>query len=221
MFNFPYKIIKSRRKSLHLSINKDDIIIVKSPYFVTQKQINTFIESNLKWINKILLEKNKVKEKRLIKHNGTLPFLGEEYKIKFTDQEKDLFLENYFYFNKNNSQNALTIFSNWYKQEAKLLFSEQVNIYSYLMNVNYNKLRLSQANSYWGSCNNKQYLNINWRLIMAPIDIINYIIIHELAHLKYLNHSKDFWKFVAKFQPNYKQHDRWLKVNGKYLQIFS
>jgi predicted metal-dependent hydrolase len=71
----------------------------------------------------------------------------------------------------------------------------------------------------WGSCTSMGIINLNWRLFLAPMRIIDYVIVHELAHLRYHNHSKDFWNLVRSIIPDYEERKEWLRVNGPTLII--
>ncbi len=82
---------------------------------------------------------------------------------------------------------------------------------------NIRKIKLSNSFNYWGSCNSKGDIYINWRLVFAPTKVLKYIIVHELCHLKEFNHTKDFWKLVQKLCPNYKDQIVWLNENDNYL----
>ena len=88
------------------------------------------------------------------------------------------------------------------------------------MKINiYNKIYIRDQKTRWGSCSSKGNLNFNWRLIMAPLFIMDYIVVHELAHLVHPNHSRDFWKLVKKIVPDYKEKKEWLKIYGNSLSI--
>jgi len=105
----------------------------------------------------------------------------------------------------------------WYKSQAQKLLPEQVDYYAKLLNISYNKLRVKDQKTRWGSCSNKGNINLNWRIIMAPNQVTAYVIIHELTHLIFLNHSKDFWKTVEQYLPDYKKWRKWLAKNGRDL----
>ncbi|NLI93882.1 MAG: M48 family metallopeptidase [Peptococcaceae bacterium] len=107
----------------------------------------------------------------------------------------------------------------WYIGQAAKLLPEQVEYYSKLLNIPYKKLKIKDQKTRWGSCSNKGNINLNWRIIMAPNQVVAYVIIHELSHLRFMNHSKDFWKLVEQHLPDYKKWRKWLTENGKELFI--
>jgi len=105
----------------------------------------------------------------------------------------------------------------WYRGQAEKLLPEQVDFYSKLLDIPYIKLKIKNQKSRWGSCSNKGNINLNWRIIMAPNQVAAYVIIHELIHLKHMNHSKEFWECVEQCLPDYSKCKKWLKENGNAL----
>ena len=115
--------------------------------------------------------------------------------------------------------NLKLFFENFYKQKAFELISERVKLHSKLNNFHFKKLKLSSAEKRWGSCSFENSIRINWKLIMAPINIIDYVIIHELSHTIHKNHSQSFWSHVNFIIPDYKISIKWLKDNGYKLKL--
>jgi len=107
----------------------------------------------------------------------------------------------------------------WYKQQALLDFARRLQLFSTRLDVTLPKLLLSGARTRWGSCNSKQEIRLNWRLLQAPPHLINYVICHELAHLKQMNHSAKFWAVVASIYPDYKGAEAELKLWSAKLHV--
>jgi len=107
----------------------------------------------------------------------------------------------------------------WYRQRFAEIVKERIEKYSLQLKVAPCKVVIKDQKTRWGSCSKKGNINLNWRLVMAPIDIIDYVVVHELCHLKFMNHSKDFWNLVKSILPNYTEGREWLKVNGNRLGI--
>lgn len=105
----------------------------------------------------------------------------------------------------------------WYKKQAITDFARRLEIFSTKLGVNFSSLSLSNAKSRWGSCNSRKEIRLNWRLLQAPPHIINYVICHELAHLKEMNHSAKFWVVVASIFPDYKIAEKELKILSPML----
>jgi predicted metal-dependent hydrolase len=111
------------------------------------------------------------------------------------------------------------VFSHWYHLQARQVIGEQVTIRANQHGFTYRSLRITSANRRWGSCGPKGTLNFSWRLVMAPLAVIDYVIVHELVHLEIKNHSHAFWEQVAQIMPDYSVRIAWLKANGRNLHL--
>jgi predicted metal-dependent hydrolase len=107
----------------------------------------------------------------------------------------------------------------WYRQRALSFLPERVKFYEEIMGCTARAIRISRARSRWGSCSADNRLAFSWRLMMAPQEVIDYIVIHELAHIREKNHSPRFWSLVGKICPDYKDQRRWLRNTGAGLLI--
>ena len=114
-------------------------------------------------------------------------------------------------------RNARDHLEYWYKQTALDYITQRVNHYCQITGLTYQSIRVNEARTRWGSCGYKNTLNFTWRLIMAPPRVVDYVVIHELMHLKQKNHSSKFWAEVYQMVPDYKQDERWLKNNSHFL----
>ena len=103
------------------------------------------------------------------------------------------------------------------KKSAKVILSRRLAEIAATYNLHYNKFRVSGAKTRWGSCSARKNINLNWKLVLGPQHIMDYVICHELSHLVHMNHSKTFWAHVATMHPQYKESRKWLKLNGHKL----
>lgn len=103
------------------------------------------------------------------------------------------------------------------KRLARTHFEKRLSTIADMHGISYNRLRISSAKTRWGSCSRKRNINLNWRLIFAPEQVLDYVITHELSHLTHMNHSKAFWKHVESMMPDYKTHRAWLKRSAHAL----
>lgn len=104
-----------------------------------------------------------------------------------------------------------------YREIARDIFTQKTAYYAQIMNVTYGRISIREQKTRWGSCSGDGNLNFNWRLIFAPEEVLNYIVIHELAHRREMNHSPAFYKVVSEVMPDYKKQQKWLKENGQKL----
>ncbi|CCO08009.1 M48 family metallopeptidase [Desulforamulus hydrothermalis] len=119
-----------------------------------------------------------------------------------------------------NLQDRLTqVLENWLRQQARTIIMERVELAVKKMNITYNQVFIKDQKTRWGSCSNRGNLNFNYRLVMAPLPVIDYIVVHELAHLVEMNHSKKFWALVESICPDYRVHRQWLKEHGAELTL--
>jgi len=104
------------------------------------------------------------------------------------------------------------------RREAVLIIKARVIRWAGIMGAGYGKISVKDQKSIWGSCSGRRNLNFNWRIAMAPSEVLDYVIIHELCHLAEMNHSPVFWKGVAKWCPDYRTHRSWLRKNSAELK---
>jgi len=218
------KIIRSDRKSYSIEIDRNGFTIIRVPRRASNKEINEVIEKKSKWILKKQYEVES-KRKEIKRFNFKT---GEIFKC--LDENYELILEEnptYAFKNENNKlylhsefqEYAKQIIIDWYKYKAFEYIAPKTKEYADKLNLNYNQVKISNAKTRWGSCSAKKNLNFSWRLIIAPIPVVDYVIVHELAHLIEMNHSIRFWNIVRSVKPNYKIYETWLKENGHLLNI--
>lgn len=215
------KIIKSFRKTITMKIDEAWELIVKAPFFMSKKMIEDFINKNKKWIEK---RKNQVLE-RIKKYNHLDKFLyfWDEYELKYIgDSKKIEFDWMNFTLSKKYKDSASKLFADFYKVEARKYIEKRIDIIAKQNNLKFNNLRITSAKTRWGSCTSQKNINFSYRLAMAPIKTIDYVIVHELAHLTEMNHSKKFWSLVDEMMKwlypwDYKIHQNWLKIHWNKL----
>ncbi|MFT5171519.1 MAG: putative metal-dependent hydrolase, partial [Candidatus Marinamargulisbacteria bacterium] len=154
-----------------------------------------------------------------------MPYLGHSYPLKFFTgpKKKIYFCESQVMLETPTEPGSLspekiqTDLSKWYKIMARDIIEDRVGIFAEIMAVSPKDIRIKSQKRAWGSCSSKQNLNFNWKLVLTPLAVLDYVVIHELAHLKHFNHSASFWEFVAHHCPAYKTHMTWLKTHGPFL----
>lgn len=104
------------------------------------------------------------------------------------------------------------------REEARRRFTDRARHYAAAMGVAFNRIFIKDQRTLWGSCSRQGNLNFNWRVVRAPAEVLDYLVVHELAHLREMNHSKRFWKVVESHCPGYREHRKWLRVNAQTLK---
>lgn len=106
-----------------------------------------------------------------------------------------------------------------YREAAKEYFPKRVSYYAHILGISYGKITIRDQKTRWGSCSSKGNLSFNWRLILAPPNVLDYVVVHELCHRKEMNHSQRFWALVESVMPDYKEYRKWLKENSGKLTL--
>ncbi len=152
--------------------------------------------------------------------SNTYLYLGKEYEIALRLGQKNIVeLSDKIYIASTNAKSADIYMTSWCKQQARKIIIDRVSLYSKRAGLQFNSVNVGSvsAKTRWGSCSSEKNLNFNWKLIMAALPVIDYVVAHELAHLIELNHSKNFWENVRKMHPLYRGYRTWLKRNGHLL----
>lgn len=211
------KLIRSKRKSLALEITDAGVLVVRAPFFMKDELIQKFVHQKREWIEKVYHRARQrfaeAKPKQFIEGEKFL-YLGNEYRLHIAeDMFGKLLFEDQFILSARYLPKARRLFECWYREEAFSVFTDRCRFYAKPMGVDYKRLKLTNAKHRWGSCHPKGTLCFNWRLVMAPLKILDYVVVHELAHLIELNHSSRFWAVVEKALPNQRDAKKWLKEN--------
>ena len=214
-------IKRSSRKTISIEINREGGVIVRAPQKYPEYQIKKTIETHKEWIkDRIeLAEKRKIQvpPKKFI-HGEQFLFQGELFPLVIhSSNKKKMWFDQGFYIPKNLEGKARELLMEWYKERARVAFLDRVCYHTAQTGSRAKTMRLSSAQTRWGSCSMRGSLNFNWRLIMAPPHILDYVVVHEIIHLEEHNHSASFWKKVSKQFPEYKKAKQWLKEYGHTL----
>jgi len=204
-------------------INNDAALIVRAPFHTSEEVINEVVLKYKERLEKrqkeVQLKNLKFNKKEFVNGERFL-YLGNDYPLKLVDNREILLnFENEFFLSKKYLSHAKNIFMIWYKRRAYETISQRVRLYAQKRGFKYNKINITNAQKRWGSCSHQGNLSFAWRLIMAPLPIIDSVVVHELVHLELKNHSKVFWNKVGSLDPQYKEHKEWLKNNGYLLRL--
>lgn len=187
----PYTLIKSsRRRSISIQIGTAGQMTVRCPYFATVKMVERFLYEKQAWI---------------YKHYTNM--------IKKTEEADADELQPPI---RANEDPALV---NKHKKYARKIFEARVSYFHQFTGGNYTSITIRDQKTRWGSCSGRGTLSFNWRLILAPPEILDYVVVHELCHLTHMNHSREFWDLVGSVIPDYKVRRKWLKENGHTLRL--
>lgn len=230
----PYQVVKSNRKTISIRINYEGVI-VHAPKRLSNAKIADLIQKKAHWIcekhrelsaaklqmpkieycdgsqfsyrgRKLTLKLYQVNERTPKKGEGNVWLEEDELRVVCEDHSPEV---------------IKGLLEEWYRQAARLRFESRVHYFTlqYDFGKEVNRIFIKDQKSRWGSCSSKCNLNFNYRLIMAPDEVLDYVVVHELCHLKHMNHSREFWEAVEQIQPEYNQYREWLRKNGNTLRV--
>ena len=218
----PSKIIRSKRRTLSISINDNAELIVRAPHKLSINKIHDFINEKEKWIsNQKKRVINRISDSSLDKDMAL--YLGSLYPIKISQShsKKLTFNGEEFLVNTGDPELIHSSIKKWYKNKFKEVAIPRLTYFANKYNLSVNQIRIKEQKTMWGSCSSRNNINLNYLLIMAPMNVIDYVIIHELAHTIYKNHSSNFWRTVESMMPSFKEAKTWLKDYGHKLRKFN
>lgn len=212
------RIIRSKCRTVALIVEYDGSVTVRAPMRLSENAIREFAEKHIDWVEKKKAEMRTVTptQPKQYQPGETFLFLGKEYALEVVPtQRQKLILGDCFQIAESASGNAELVFQKWYRQQASQLIPDRVKFFAELHQLQYEKIKITSARTRWGSCSPKNTLSFSWRLMLTPPEVIDYVIIHELAHTVQHNHSKRFWSLVEKFLPDYKARRKQLRQYGQ------
>jgi hypothetical protein len=222
-----YDLIRSRRRrrTISLQIKEDGRVVIRAPFHTPKWEIERFIEGKQSWIAEKLSEEEKQAkeaEKTFLPGEKFL-YLGEWYPLEICEshhKKSRLRLSfGHFILRKDCMEKARDLFVEWYKKEAKEKIAERINYYSDRIHLFPKGIKITSGRSRWGSCSHDNRLSFSWRIIMASLAVIDYILLHELVHIREKNHSAKFWATLESILPDYRRHRLWLRENGHLLEL--
>ena len=203
-------------------VEHDGTLTIRAPMRAPQALIQQFIQEKEKWIARTQKKLRSVVQTpaRQYVDDETFPFLGSPFDLKLVrPQRPSLQFDNGFTLSRTAQKRGASTFTRWYKERAYEVITERVAKYAKQYSFTPKQVKITSAKTRWGSCSPNGTLNFTWRLVMAPLDVIDYVVVHELVHLRVKDHSSKFWKVVESIYPEYKKQRKWLRENGEKLNL--
>jgi len=230
--NIPFSFRRSRRaRNLRMLMDTKGKLTLVAPWYASEKSVKVFIDRHHGWIEKQWLKIEKLKKLRpefRYRTGDTFYYFGEPVTldvrpsdlkrptIKIRENRMIITLNRRI--SKTSGVEAIKkTIENFYRKKAEEVIRDRLEHFNEYYGYHYNRVTMRDQKSRWGSCSRLGNLNFNWRLIMAPIEIIDYVVIHELCHIKEMNHSPRYWALVAQTLPEHKKARKWLKENHYLL----
>ena len=230
---FPIFLTRQKdRRTLSLSVEFNGQVQIMCSASTSQRVIKQFLSHHWVWIQKQIKKRKEKQIKYPVKKfrsGESFLFQGKILKLKYEKDNASMGIgfrieRSYIIYKWNefcdlNREILKEKLISFYEQTGQKVLREHINQLSQLMELYPKYIRIAGQKSLWGSCSAQGTISLNWRLLAAPIEVLMYVVVHELAHLKYLNHSPDFWFFVSKWCPQYRTYEKWLRDNQEAMDF--
>lgn len=224
--NIGYKLERRRRKNISLYVDAQGVT-VRAPQWVALKQIEVFLHEKAQWVfNQLNAQQERLvlKQKKQIRweSGGEISYLGKTVYLQMVGKHKGVRLNEALMTlevgidasgdSTRDAQRLSVLVQEWMQQQALVYFAERCTVYGDMLGVIPEKIVLTNAASRWGSANVRKIIRLHWRLIEFVPDVVDYVVVHELAHLLEMNHSLQFWAHVERVLPDYQERQQKLKT---------
>lgn len=212
------RVIRSKRRTIALMVERDGSVTVRAPLRMPEHVIWEFVAKHVQWVEKKKAEMRTAAPAPTKQYSPgeTFLFLGKAYELELVSgQTKKLILNERFLLAEAEQAKAELVFQAWYRQQAKQWIGDRLQHFAELYQLQYAQVKITSARTRWGSCSPKNTLSFSWRLMLTPEEVVDYVVVHELAHTVHHNHSKHFWGLVEKIMPDYKERRKWLRQYGQ------
>jgi len=225
LVDLAYTVQRSeKRRKLTIAVERDRSVVVHAPAGATDEAIRRVVDSKRHWILEKLRHPQKYRDlphppgKELVNGEAAL-YLGRQYRIEVVAEGLDAVQFNQrFLVPASKAAERMTSLREWYVARANEMILPRVFRFAKSLGVEFKRARIVDNRYRWGSCTVKDSVNLNWRLIKAPVFVIDYVIAHELAHLIEANHTVRFWNVVRAQVPKVEQARAWLREHGQVLE---
>lgn len=213
-----------RKKTVSIFIERDGSVRVLAPETATTEKIENAVKSKEYLIFKKLAkwkELNQGKVNRQFVNGQSFLFLGKNYRLSIVEKQETPLKINrgYFKLDRKYLNKAEKVFKEFYKDKANKKITERLKLIEEKFTLKPKSIKVLDLQNRWASWTPSNTLNFHWKCVMAPVPVLDYIITHEMVHLKYPNHSASFWNELDKKMPNYREYENWLKINGVKMSL--
>lgn len=224
-----FEINYKNRTSMSITIDLYGNVEVQAPKGISDERVIQALEEKWDWIQQKLKEMKGRTQGSMVKtydHGESFLYLGKEYPIQISqdttiEQDYAVFAEGnlLIYVNQLEEEKVRQALKRFYYQQCKRLVEKSIKSYQSNFKSKPRSIRITDNKTNWGTCDSKQQLTFNWRLAMAPQQVIDYVVVHEMCHMVHLNHDRSFWRLVGKILPDYKQQENWLALSSWKMTV--
>lgn len=224
-----FEIKYKNRTSIGISIDLYGNIEVQAPKGTRDEFVLQLLEGKWDWIQQKSKEmKDRLFEQaeKVYEHGESFLYLGKTYPIQIY-QEKNIAQDHvvferdtlHIYVRQLEDELIKQALKRFYYQQCKALVEKRIKTYRGHFKVKPRSIRISDSKRTWGTCDSNLQLTFNWKLAMAPLEVIDYVVVHEMCHMVHLNHDRSFWRLVGKIMPDYKERERWLALSSWKMTV--
>ncbi len=224
---YSLKRSRKRKKTISLQIGNNSAITIYAPHHTPVKEINRFVEEKQNWIDRAVRKQANLQILQTEKTYTTgdaFYYLGQAYPLEYYFEPLEnagvVFWNNRFFLNSPASIDMRKhYFVSWYKKKAEQYLNDRVDFYGNMLKLTTSGVRITSAEKRWGSCSYNNHISFSFRLVMAPPAVIDYVVVHELMHIREKNHSSKFWNLVLEVIPDYKAQRSWLREHHHLFNL--
>jgi len=222
--NFPIVVKRSKRKTASIYIERDGSLTVLVPNGLTDEDVEDILKKNEYKIYKFQAKRSLLNDsaiKRELVNGQSFLYLGRNYYLQYSNEVNTLeFKGRHFQVPEGSDDQIKSMFKEFYRSKGKKFIIPRVAKYAAMIGIQVETVSILELKNRWASCSVQQpKVNFNWKIMMAPVSVIDYLIVHELTHFKYKRHSKEFWNEVDKILPDYQKQVVWLRDFGAALDV--
>lgn len=214
-------IIWKKRKTIGIYVDAYGNVEVRAMKDAPEADIDKMVKAKWSWIQKHVkeqTEKTKGFKEKTYEEGEEFLFLGREYPIKVIEN-RDSNMEAIEFAGseliirtmENDNEKLKKMMTRFYKQQCKKYVEKRIRLYQPQFKVKPRGIKISSNKKHWGTCNSQREMTFNWKLVMAPIEVLDYVVIHEMCHMLHMNHDRSFWRLVGKIMPDYERQESWLR----------
>ena len=222
-----YTVLRQKRKTATIVIDDQFKVVVKVPKYVTKKQIEAIVQKNETWILATIEKKRQLIETKDWYYTKQLMYLGKYWPVEMIEWNNAIyhmpkvdFMEKGFIIVSDGSETmARKLVEQFYRAQAKEKLAILADKYAKIVGVQFQRITIRNQTTRWGSCSSKGNLSFNLKILCAPLEMMEYVVLHEVMHLKHFNHSKAFWKDIEELMPDYQLRMNYFKQYGQNFII--
>lgn len=217
------RLVRSARRSVGLTVTREGHLVVRAPRRMAEAEIRRIVESKAEWVRRtreLLRDRAAQRPRHRYERGESFMLLGEAHPLEIVEGLKPrLGFDGVFRLTAGGVARGRALFEAWYRRRAAAVFAERVSVWGAAMEAAPSRVVVSGARTKWGSCDARGTIRLAWRLVMAPPAIVDYVVIHELAHLEVRGHRRAFWDLVEARLPDWRERRRWLADRGHTLDL--